>query len=143
MTGKFLFPFLFISFVAVGHAESEQPHRVFYGEASWYSHESCVREGSSGTVTASGEHFYERGLTCAMRRRDFGRLYRVTNLDNGKSVVVRHNDFGPAVRWRDSRTGITYDLSGRVIDLSKGAFQKIADLRAGVIRRVRVEPLGP
>jgi rare lipoprotein A len=51
--------------------------------ASWYSTKSCQKEGTSGTLTASGEKFDENALTCAMRSRDFGKYYRITNLDNG------------------------------------------------------------
>lgn len=92
--------------------------------ASYYTYESCVREGTSGVWTASGEAYDEDGLTCAMRRRDFGKYYKVTNVANGKSVVVRHNDYGPNKKLHDS---------GRIIDLSKGAFSRIAELRQGVI----------
>lgn len=120
---------------------SPRAHFVLYGEAAWYSSGSCRREGTSGILTASGERFYDHGLTCAMRRRDFGKYYRVTNLANGKSVIVRHNDFGPARKWRNLQTGKTHDLSGRVIDLSKGAFQRIANPRQGVIRHAKVESL--
>lgn len=119
--------------------ESNPAPFVIYGEAAWYSFQSCRREGTSGFFTASGERFRDLGLTCAMRRRDFGQHYRVTNLANGKSVVVKHNDYGPSLKWRNPKTGITHDLSNRVIDLSKGAFQKIADPRQGVLKRVRVE----
>lgn len=58
----------------------------------------------------------------------FGTRYRVTNVANGKSVVVVVLDRGPNRRL------------GRVIDLSKSAFQKIADKKAGLIR-VRIEVL--
>ena len=92
--------------------------------ASWYDEASCKKEGTSGVWTASGERFNEEDLTCAVRSRDWGTMYRVTNLNNGKSVVVRHNDFGPNKRLHDR---------GRIIDLSRGAFRKIADLREGVI----------
>ena len=112
---------------------------VVYGEAAWYSSQSCKHEGTSGVWTASGERFRDSALTCALRQRNFGQYYRVTNLANGKSVVVKHNDFGPARRWRDPKSGKTHDLSRRVIDLSKGAFQKIADPRQGIIKRVRIE----
>jgi len=99
--------------------------------ASYYTYDSCVREGTSGVWTASGERFDENALTCAMRSRDFGKFYKVTNLDNGKSVIVRHNDFGPNKKlWK----------KGRIVDLSKGAFEKIADLKTGVIN-VKVEIL--
>ena len=99
--------------------------------ASWYSSESCQREGTSGILTASGERFDENALTCAMRSRDFGRFYKITNLVNGKSVIVKHTDFGPNKKlWK----------KGRIVDLSKAAFEKISDLKTGVIN-VKVEIL--
>lgn len=99
------------------------------GKASWYSFESCRAEGTSGYYTASGEPFVETMLTCALPNRDFGHFYKVTNLENGKSVIVRNNDFGPGKKPRSR---------GVVIDLSRGAFEKIADLKSG-IARVKVE----
>ncbi len=123
----------------IGLLQSAPVPAVFYGQAAWYSSQSCRREGTSGALTASGERFHDRDMTCALRHRDFGKYYRVTNLENGKSIVVKHNDFGPARQWRDSKTGRTHDLSKRVVDLSKGAFQKIANPRQGVIKKVRVE----
>lgn len=51
---------------------------------------------SSGRRTANGERFNPHGLTVAMRSRTFGGHFRITNPHNGRSVVVRHNDFGPA-----------------------------------------------
>ena len=92
--------------------------------ASYYTYQSCVREGTSGVWTASGERFNENDLTCALRSRDFGGLYKVTNLNNGKSVVVRHNDFGPNKKLH---------AKGRIIDLSLGAFLRLADTREGII----------
>ena len=79
--------------------------------ASYYTYESCRREGTSGVYTASGEQFNENDLTCAMRRRDWGTMFRVTNLDNGKSVIVRLTDFGPNKKLH---------AKGRTVDLSKG-----------------------
>lgn len=99
--------------------------------ASYYTYESCVREGTSGVWTASGERFNENDLTCALRSRQWGGKYRVTNLENGKSVIVRHNDFGPNKKLHSK---------GRIIDLSKGAFKSIADLKHGVIN-VKVEAI--
>lgn len=93
--------------------------------ASYYTYKSCIREGTSGVWTASGERFNENDLTCAMRRRDWGTKFKVTNLANGKSVIVRLNDFGPNKKLH---------AKGRIIDLSKGAFSKIADLKRGVIQ---------
>jgi len=100
------------------------------GTASWYSTKSCQREGTSGVWTASGERFNDNGLTCAMRSRDFGKYYKVTNLANNKSIIVKHNDFGPNKKLA---------AEGRVIDLSKAAFAKIADLKVGLIK-VEVKP---
>lgn len=99
--------------------------------ASYYTYKSCVREGTSGVWTASGERFNENDLTCAMRRRDWGTKFKVTNLANGKSVIVRLNDFGPNKKLHDK---------GRTCDLSKGAFMKISSLKQGVIR-VKVEEI--
>ncbi|MBP0651017.1 septal ring lytic transglycosylase RlpA family protein, partial [Mycobacterium tuberculosis] len=56
-----------------------------------------------------------------------GSQLRVTNLNNGRSVVVRINDRGPFVR-------------GRIIDVSKGAAEALGFISAG-LTRVRVEPV--
>jgi rare lipoprotein A len=80
-----------------------------------------------GKRTASGEAFNPDGLTAAHRSLPFGSQVRVTNVANGKSVVVRINDRGPFV-------------SGRCLDLSRGSFQAIANLGSGVID-VRYEVL--
>lgn len=88
------------------------------GRASWYS------EKYEGQQTASGELYHRRGFTAASWGH-FGQTVRVTNLANGKSVVVRVNDRGPARRL------------GRAIDLSEAAFAAIAtgqDIRRGTAR---------
>ncbi len=74
-----------------------------------------------GKKTANGEIFNENSLTAAHKTLPFGTKVKVTNLDNGKSVVVRINDRGPYSK-------------GRVIDLSKVAFSKIASTSKGVTR---------
>lgn len=73
------------------------------GMASWYK---------MGRKTANGERFIPMGLTCAHRSLRFGTKLKITNLHNGRSVVVRVNDRGPFVR-------------GRVLDLSQGAARAI------------------
>jgi rare lipoprotein A len=78
--------------------------------------------------TASGEAYDRDRLTAAHRTLPFGTRVRVTNLENGHSVVVRINDRGPFQR-------------GRVIDVSYRAARKLGFVRAG-LTRVRVEPLG-
>jgi rare lipoprotein A len=86
-------------------------HAAECGRASWYGTES-------GSRTASGERFDPSGLTIAMRSRDFGRRFRVTF--GGRSVVVRHTDFGPA-SW-----------TGRRYDISRGAAVRLGMIRRGV-----------
>lgn len=97
--------------------EASQPY-VRRGYATYYTKESSIREGTSGTHTASTERFNERAQTCALRRRDFGKIYKVTNLANGKWVYVRHNDYGPGEKA--TRNGV-------IIDLSPKAFYDIAE----------------
>ena len=101
---------------------------VCYGkdvcQASYYTSDSCRREGTSGVYTANGERYNENGYTCAMRNRTYDSIYKVTNVANGKSVIVRHNDYGPNKSLYDN---------GRRIDLSRAAFEQIADLKQGVI----------
>jgi rare lipoprotein A len=81
-----------------------------------------------GRKTANGETFDTARLTAAHRTLPFGTRVRVTNVDNGRSVVVRINDRGPFV-------------TGRVIDLSPAAAKQLDMLRAGVVR-VKLEVLG-
>ena len=98
--------------------------------ASYYTYESARREGTSG-ITASGEKFRDSRLTCASWFYPFGTILKVTSLNNGRSINVTVNDRGP------SRSLVK---RGRIIDLSKMAFSKIADLKCGVIP-VRIERL--
>jgi rare lipoprotein A len=78
-----------------------------------------------GKKTASGEAYRSNKLTAAHKTLPFGTSVKVTNLSNGKSVVVRINDRGPFIR-------------GRIIDLSKAAARKIDMIKAGVTK-VRIE----
>lgn len=74
-----------------------------------------------GKRTASGEVFNMYGLTCASNIHSLGTKLRVTNPENGKSVIVKVNDRGGFSKY------------GRVLDLSQGAFQSIASLKKGII----------
>lgn len=91
--------------------------------ASWYSIESCKREGTSG-IMANGEVLNDENFTCASWDYKFKTKLLVRNLSNGKSVIVEVTDRGPAKRLYKK---------GRVIDLSKGAFSQIASLKRGII----------
>ncbi len=101
--------------------------RAGYGKASWYSEDDTIE--IRNVHTASGEVFDDTKMTCAMRSREFGKIYIVTNLENGKKVACYMNDFGP--NKKAAKRGI-------IIDLSKAAFAKIASLKRGIVR-VRVE----
>lgn len=104
-----LIVFIFISAIANGKE---------VGKASYYTYESCVREGTSGVYTANGEHYDENGFTCAKWDVPFGTMLRVTNVENGKSVSVRVNDRGPSRRLVKQ---------GRIIDLTKNVFAILTD----------------
>lgn len=97
------------------------------GVASWYS----KKDPGIKVTTANMEIFNDQLLTCAMWNIPFDSLIKVTNLDNGKSIIVRVNDRGPAKRLV---------RRGRIVDLTKKAFSKIANLDQGLIR-VKVEIL--
>ncbi len=84
------------------------------GRASFYA------DKYQGRPTASGELFDQSARTAAHRTLPFGTWLKVINRKNGKSVMVRVNDRGPYIK-------------GRIIDLSKSAFEAIANKRSGVI----------
>lgn len=81
----------------------------YYG---WFHH---------GRITASGKPFNALNLTAAHRTLPLGTRVKVTNLRNGRSVVVVINDRGPALR------------TGRSIDLSLGAARALGMIRDGVV----------
>lgn len=94
---------------------------IIDGIASWYG------PGFNGRTTASGEVFNTNQMTAAHKTLPFGTRVRVTNLTNGRSVVVRINDRGP------------YHGS-RVIDLSRAAAEQIDMIQNGTAN-VRIEVL--
>ena len=87
---------------------------VVQGAASWYG------PGFYGRTTANGERFSKGTLTAAHRTLPFGTKVRVTNLSNGRSVVVRINDRGPFKHHR-------------VIDLAHGAASQLQMMQAGEV----------
>ncbi|MFM7087186.1 MAG: septal ring lytic transglycosylase RlpA family protein [Cyanobium sp.] len=91
------------------------------GQASWYG------PGFYGNRTANGEVFRPGTLTAAHRSLPFGTMVRVTNLNNGRSTVVRINDRGPF-------------HGGRIIDLAHGAAQQLGVTASGVAQ-VQLEVL--
>ena len=89
------------------------------GTASYYA------DRFHGRLTANGERFNMHELTAAHKSLPFGSMVRVTNLSNGKMVLVRINDRGPYIK-------------GRIIDLSLEAAKEIDLLQKGVTK-VRIE----
>jgi len=85
------------------------------GMASYYARKFQSRK------TASGERLDNNSMTAAHRSLPFGTEVTVKNLANGKSVRVRINDRGPYVR-------------GRIIDLTRAAFSRIASLDKGIVK---------
>lgn len=83
------------------------------GHASWYA--------LDGRTTANGERMSSKVMTAAHKYLPFGTKVRVTNLRNGKSVVVRINDRGPFI-------------GGRVIDVTRTAARRLGFRSSGVAR---------
>jgi len=83
-----------------------------YGVASFYTEDNW---------TASGERFNTHAMTAAHPSLPFGTRLRVTNVTNGRSVVVRINDRGPYVH-------------GRVVDLSGSAAESLGMVERGVAK---------
>jgi len=98
-----------------------KPYQV--GTATWYG------SNFEGKETASGEKYNMYDLTAAHLTLPFGSYVKVTNLRNGKAVVVRVNDRGPIV-------------PGRIIDLSYGAAEAL-QMKAYGLQQVRLDLVEP
>lgn len=84
-----------------------------------------------GKKTSNGEYFNMNDYTCANKSLPFNTILKVTNLSNGLSVQVRVNDRGPFV-------------TGRELDLSKAAAQKIGMIKSGTAYvRIEIVKRGP
>ncbi len=105
---------LAVSFLQLGQVSAQ------VGSASWYA--------LDGRKTANGERMNSQAMTAAHRRLPFGTRIRVTNLRNGKSVIVRINDRGPFAK-------------GRILDLSKAAARRLGFIGRGHTK-VKISVLG-
>lgn len=106
---------------AANQQDDDDAQQSSVGRASWYGREFAGRK------TASGERFDPEMLTGAHRTLPLGTKVRVTNLHNGRSVLVRITDRGPFIRHR-------------IIDLSEGAARELRMVRRGVAS-VLIQPL--
>ncbi|MBB5770494.1 rare lipoprotein A [Brevundimonas vesicularis] len=104
------------------YTPKEQPDYEEVGMASWYG------DAFNGRPTSTGERFDMHALTAAHKTLPLPGLVEVTNLENGRRLVVRINDRGPFV-------------DSRIIDLSREAASELGMLSQGV-GRVRVRYLG-
>jgi rare lipoprotein A len=107
----------------IWYVPHEQPHYDETGIASWYG------DAFNMKATANGEVFDMNQFSAAHTTLPLPSLVEVTNLDNGRKLVVRVNDRGPFV-------------GGRVIDLSHAAAAELGYDRAGTAH-VRVKYVGP
>jgi rare lipoprotein A len=103
--------------------KTNKPKAYQVGTASWYG------EYFQGKQTASGEPYDMRDFTAAHPSLPLGTFVRVTNLRNGKAVVVRINDRGPVV-------------DGRIIDVSYNAARALGFKEHG-LQRVRLDLYQP
>ncbi len=101
------------------YTPKEDPYYDRVGIASWYG------KKFNGRLTANGEVFDMNNFSAAHKTLPMPSFVKVTNLDNGRSLVVRVNDRGPFVH-------------GRIIDLSRRAAKELGFLNQGTAK-VRVE----
>lgn len=124
---RLLAPLLAVAVLA-GCAERQPAPPVRPGETPAFSQQgkaSYYARMHHGKRTANGERHDQTALVAAHRSLPFGTRVRVTNLANGRQVIVRINDRGPFRR-------------SRIIDLSRAAAQQIGMLEQGVVT-VRIE----
>lgn len=100
---------------------SKRPHTI-YGRSTYYA------EFFDGRETTSGEIYRRDELTAAHRSLPFGSLVRVTNLRNGRSIVVRITDRGPRYR------AFQLDVSGRAAELLGFYREMVARVRLDILR---------
>lgn len=110
--GPLVCAFTLLSFSNIVEAKQTTTTHATQGIASYYA------EHHHGRKTASGEIFNMHAMTAAHKTLPLGSRVKVTNANNGKSVIVKINDRGPYIK-------------GRVIDLSKGAAIQLGMIQTG------------
>tara|TARA_B100001996_G_C18474434_1_gene521285 strand:- start:123 stop:605 length:483 start_codon:yes stop_codon:yes gene_type:complete len=86
--------------------KNKKHKKIIYGVSSFYA------EDFHGKLTANGEVYDMYGLTAAHKTLPLNTICRVTNQENGKSLILRINDRGPYIK-------------GRILDCSYGAAKKL------------------
>jgi len=116
---------LLLIFVMLSTAFSQ----TLIGEASYYTI-AC----NGGTHTASGIALCDRSYTAASTRFPLGSTVRVTNLANGKSVIVKITDRGPFATSNGKAIKPLRSHPTRIVDLSRAAASSIYNLKTGKIK---------
>ena len=106
----------------ITYTPAADPRYDMLGYASWYGAES-------GNQTANGERFRPEGISAAHTTLPLPSYVEVTELDSGRTILLRVNDRGPFSR-------------GRIIDLSRGAAEQLG-IRTHGIAPVRVRVVDP
>lgn len=101
--------------------QKKKPARVLYGQASYYASKF------HGRKTANGEIFSHDKLTAACNVLPLGTWVKVTNLKNGKSIIVKTNDR-------------LHTKTRRIIDLTRAGAKKLDFIKRG-LTRVKIEVL--
>ena len=104
--------------------KSKDPKPYQVGKASWYGKQF------HGRTTASGEPYDMFQFTAAHRQLPLGTWVKVTNMHNGRWVIVRVNDRGPVPE-------------SRIIDLSYGAAEMLFDAKDRGLLKVRLDIVQP
>jgi rare lipoprotein A len=120
MVGTCLLAFAFSPPASARHAAKEPQAAPYARHAPGIKHRSA-RVGSGDGSIGVATWYKHAGMTAAHRTLPFGTHVRVTNLSNGRSVVVRINDRGPFG-------------PGKTIDVSDSAARSLGMIRAGVAR---------
>jgi rare lipoprotein A len=117
--------------VAPGQPEvlyDTKPAAVLTGKASYYYGRWIGRK------TANGEIYRATDVTAAHKTLPFNTMVRVTNLKNGKSVIVRINNRGPYIRGRILDLSL---VAARQIDMTQAG---VVPVRAEILRKIEVAP---
>ncbi len=111
------------------YTPKEDPTYVASGKASWYG------PNFHGRLTANGEIYDQYALSAAHPTMPLPSYARVTNVDNGRSVIVRVNDRGPFAKNR------IIDLSSRAADLLEYKKQGVANVMVEYVGKARMDGL--
>jgi rare lipoprotein A len=104
-----------LAMAALAQTPSSTQGNEMIGVCSYYA------RMHNGHITAGGEKFDSNAMTAAHRQLPMGTKLKVTNLANGKSVVVKVNDRGPFVK-------------GRLLSVTRRAAEELGFIKQGVTK---------